>query len=264
MHFIKTGLTVGSVVFMLTACGTATETPPPPVATPLPAETANPPAVATPSPAVTGSASAATPATTQLSFAGELEGRTFTATSVTENGQPKKMVSDTVVTITFQGGKATAQAGCNTISIDYTVSDNNVLDAGAVTTTEMGCSPDLMKQDQWLTSFLTSSPEIEFDEETLFLSNAKEMMGLTVINVDGGSGVPASVEENIAKVEVFCQQLITGKVSEQDAQVLAEREGYTVRVASRDGESFILTMDYSPTRISLEIQNGTVVGCTVG
>jgi hypothetical protein len=43
-----------------------------------------------------------------------------------------------------------------------------------------------------------------------------------------------------------------------------EQAGYTWRILARDGEDFPVTMDYSETRIGLQIVAGKVVGASVG
>jgi hypothetical protein len=48
------------------------------------------------------------------------------------------------------------------------------------------------------------------------------------------------------------------------AIVLAESEGTVWRIASEDGESFALTMDYVPTRVNFDIEAGVVVSAWMG
>jgi hypothetical protein len=48
-------------------------------------------------------------------------------------------------------------------------------------------------------------------------------------------------------------------MEKQAALDLCEQEGVRVRVENEDGEPFMLTMDYIPTRLNLTIQNGKVV-----
>jgi hypothetical protein len=49
-----------------------------------------------------------------------------------------------------------------------------------------------------------------------------------------------------------------------DAIALAEADGRLWRVASEDGESFALTMDYVPTRVNFEIEAGIVTAAWMG
>ena len=48
-------------------------------------------------------------------------------------------------------------------------------------------------------------------------------------------------------------------LSEAEAQDAAEAEGWTLRVARRDGEDLAVTEDFSPTRVNVAVADGTVV-----
>lgn len=52
--------------------------------------------------------------------------------------------------------------------------------------------------------------------------------------------------------------------SEADAQRCAEELGWAFRVGRRDGESFALTMDYSPQRVNVEVDDDVVTLIAVG
>lgn len=49
-----------------------------------------------------------------------------------------------------------------------------------------------------------------------------------------------------------------------EAEARAQEAGYTTRIASVDGQPRPLTMDYSVSRINLELVDGKVVSVTVG
>lgn len=53
-------------------------------------------------------------------------------------------------------------------------------------------------------------------------------------------------------------------MTEVDATSEAQRQNYTVRVVERDGESMVVTMDYSDRRINLTIVDGVVTRTTIG
>ena len=53
-------------------------------------------------------------------------------------------------------------------------------------------------------------------------------------------------------------------MTEAEATSYAESQGWTVRIASRDGEQFALTMDYMPTRVNLSIDQGLVSYVFIG
>jgi hypothetical protein len=53
-------------------------------------------------------------------------------------------------------------------------------------------------------------------------------------------------------------------MSEAEATKTAEAKGLTVRVGSRDGEDFPLTMDYRTDRVTLTVKADKVTAVVVG
>ncbi|MBU6241345.1 MAG: hypothetical protein KJS66_06100 [Acidobacteria bacterium] len=53
-------------------------------------------------------------------------------------------------------------------------------------------------------------------------------------------------------------------LTEDEATKVAESNGWIVRISSRDGEEFQLTMDYLTNRVNLAIADGKVTGVSVG
>ena len=53
-------------------------------------------------------------------------------------------------------------------------------------------------------------------------------------------------------------------MGEAEAVTLIESRGWVVRIGSRDGEEYMLTMDYSDSRITLGIEKAVVVTATIG
>jgi hypothetical protein len=53
-------------------------------------------------------------------------------------------------------------------------------------------------------------------------------------------------------------------MSEAEATKTAEAKGLTVRVGSRDGEDFALTMDYRTDRVTLTVVADKVTAATPG
>jgi hypothetical protein len=53
-------------------------------------------------------------------------------------------------------------------------------------------------------------------------------------------------------------------MSEAEATKIAEAKGLTVRVGSRDGEDFALTMDYRSDRVTLTVVAGIVTAVVPG
>jgi hypothetical protein len=51
---------------------------------------------------------------------------------------------------------------------------------------------------------------------------------------------------------------------EAQVEARAKATGWTTRVVSRDGEDFMVTMDYNASRLNLTVVNGVVTGVTTG
>lgn len=69
--------------------------------------------------------------------------------------------------------------------------------------------------------------------------------------------------EQTAKLVQEQSQLFIG-LTEANAEVCALQNNLGYRVGSRDGEFFALTMDYSPTRITIDVEKNLVVKIQVG
>lgn len=97
----------------------------------------------------------------------QLDGRSFTGTDVVGHD----LVDGTAVTLTFEGGRLSTIAGCNTASGDYRVEDG-VLRVGDVwESTLIGCSAELAAQDRWLGQFLSDGPAVELEDDRLTLAS---------------------------------------------------------------------------------------------
>ena len=69
---------------------------------------------------------------------GDLANASFLSTQVTKNGQAYALVQGTRISLRFWDSRLSAQAGCNILGGDATLS-NGVIDvAGGLSTTEMG------------------------------------------------------------------------------------------------------------------------------
>lgn len=85
---------------------------------------------------------------------------------------------------------------------------------------------------------------------------------LDLTQVKAAENSPEYFDEVAQLVNSINQELV-GK-SEQNVEYCANYEGLVYRVAAKDGEFFALTMDYSPTRINVEIEKNIVVKINVG
>ena len=115
----------------------------------------------------------------------EVLGATFVATEVT--GQ-YSMVPGSTISLTLEDTTVAARAGCNNIFGPYTV-EGDVLKVAQMGSTMMACDPALMKQDQWLSTFLASGPRWTYDGGSLQLSNGTDTMQLTEA-LSGAGAVP--------------------------------------------------------------------------
>ena len=95
------------------------------------------------------------------------------------------------------------------------------------------------------------------DEYLAFRKNV--VVSTDTVPVRGGEVPPAQMQpldENSA------QQLLG--LPEAEATRVAMVNGWQVRIAARDGEFFMLTMDYSSNRVNLNVENRIVIAITVG
>lgn len=79
--------------------------------------------------------------------------------------------------------------------------------------------------------------------------------------VDPGTGGGAGVMED-PTMSAKAEKMIG--LSEDEAMKVADSEGWLVRVAERDGETFMLTADYNPQRVNLTIKGGTITDVSIG
>ncbi len=127
------------------------------------------------SPATGSGSSGAVPSgSSAASGAAALDGRTFTATEVTGK---YTIVPKSTITLTFEKGKLSAKAGCNSMFGSYTVT-GDVLTVPQMGSTMMACQDELMAQDRWLAAFLASGPTWTLDGDTLTLTDGKDTLVL--------------------------------------------------------------------------------------
>ena len=86
-----------------------------------------------------------------------IAGRTFEAVSL--ESDTDTLVEGVTLRIAFTDDEITVDAGCNRLSGTYAV-DGPILVVADLGGTEMGCEPELMEQDAWISSVLTARPVI--------------------------------------------------------------------------------------------------------
>jgi heat shock protein HslJ len=135
------------------------------------------------------------------------QGRTFLSNTVTDHGTPKDLVAGTRIRLTFHDdGRLTANAGCNSIS-GATRLDSAALTVENLETTDMGCSGELHRQDEWLTGFLRSTPAWQLAGDELTLEHDGIVLRLT----DRAAAEPAAALTNTRWV---VDTLITGDMAQ--------------------------------------------------
>lgn len=107
--------------------------------------------------------------------ADELDGRTFTSTSVDGHD----LVEGSEITLTFEAGTMAAQAGCNTITGGFDVADGVLAWSGPPAMTQMGCEQPLAEQDQWLAEQLTTGMDVSLADDELTLESDGVTITLT-------------------------------------------------------------------------------------
>lgn len=109
--------------------------------------------------------------------ADELDGNQYVATGIT-GYEP---VADSQLTLTFEDGQMSANAGCNTLGGAYSFEDGTLKWTDAPRATMMACSDELMAQDTWLTDHFTEGFEAEIDGKTLTLTSGDVVITLEIV-----------------------------------------------------------------------------------
>jgi len=77
------------------------------------------------------------------------------------------------------------------------------------------------------------------------------------------SGPAVSPINPVAQLDDATAKKLLG-LTEDEAQKAAEQLGWTVRIANRDGEAFMLTTDFQTNRVNLTVTKGSVTAVTIG
>ncbi len=98
----------------------------------------------------------------------ELDGRSFVATEL----EGLEIAEGSQVLITFTDGSMAVEAGCNTQTAGYEVTDGVLVLTGELASTMMACDEPLEAQDTFMADLVTSEPTVELDGDQLVLSGA--------------------------------------------------------------------------------------------
>lgn len=219
------------------------------------------------------------PKTPKLS---ELQSLTFRSTSISVNGKRYLLASKTPISLRFEEKTISVSAGCNSLGGKYTLSKGS-LKTQTLFSTKMGCTEKLMNQDIWLNQLFSSNPKLQLQllspkskikvsaaVLTLYSSLTPSLKsGKTVIKFDlyetyGYADTPLGDENSAELVKSTCAELLLNKVTESQAQGIAEQKALIYRVISKEGEEFAVTSDYVINRINVKILNGIVSDCSQG
>jgi hypothetical protein len=67
-----------------------------------------------------------------------------------------------------------------------------------------------------------------------------------------------------AQMVAMCRQMVSDRMTVDQASAFAQSNGYAVRVGSVDGVPMAVTMDYRPDRFTVELVANAVTACTYG
>ena len=175
---------------------------------------------------------------------GNVEGRTFLSIDVTHNGVQRPLVPGSQIQLSFRDGNLGASAGCNHIGGAYRIEGGRlVVDAMAMT--EMGCDEPRHAQDEWLSTFLGSRPQLRLNGAELVL--------------DGGGTVVRLLDRDVASPD----RLLTGtrwlltSLIEQDA-VSSVPAGVVATLELTDDGNFSLQTGCNQGGGRYEVTNGTI------
>jgi heat shock protein HslJ len=93
--------------------------------------------------------------------------------------EDRELVPGSRISMDFTEDSVSANAGCNTLSGPASVDDGELVVA-ELAATLMACEDPLAEQDTWLSSFLTSRPTIERQDDDLWLAHDDTVIHLVV------------------------------------------------------------------------------------
>jgi heat shock protein HslJ len=104
---------------------------------------------------------------------GDLPGRAFVSTKVTEGGKPRALAPNTEITVQFtDDGRLIANAGCNSMQSPVDTGDGK-LAMSELAITDMGCDQPRHNQDTWLAGLLEAGPSWRLDTDNLVVTSGE-------------------------------------------------------------------------------------------
>ncbi|MCX2950601.1 META domain-containing protein [Lentzea sp. NEAU-D7] len=154
----------------------------------------------------------------------DVQGKTFTSTSVTEQGKPRPLVEGTKVELRFTAdGRLLANAGCNQMQGPVKLDDGK-LTVTDLSTTDMACPGEgLQEQDEWLSGLLGAKPSWRLDGQNLVLTGANTEMVLAPKPQAPLEGVTWTVDGIVTKDAVSSvPEGVTGTIAFKDGHIYVQ------------------------------------------
>jgi heat shock protein HslJ len=125
--------------------------------------------------------SGATAGVSERPPASDLPRASFVALALSHDGEPRSIVPDTEIVITFEDeGQIGWDSGCNEGFSDLAIDEHRLKVDDRFGTTLVGCPGALNGQENWLIAFLTSDPEWRLNEQRLTLQSGSRKMELAL------------------------------------------------------------------------------------
>ena len=176
------------------------------------------------------------PAVGSAPTAADLTDRSFESTEVTGH----ELVADSTIELAFMADSVAARAGCNSMNGGYEIVDGT-LEVGVMAATMMACDDALMDQDTWLSDFLTSSPEIALDGDTLTLTGADATVTLSAVQ-------PAELEDTTWNVTgIVANEAVSSLPMDAEASITITDGPAAIRTGCNNGSTSVEITDTTIT-----------------
>jgi heat shock protein HslJ len=110
----------------------------------------------------------------------DLWGRTFVSVTVTERGEPRRLVTDTRIEVAFEkrepAGVVRWDAGCNYFGSEVEITGDRLLVDESMEGTALLCPDELHDQDEWLGAFFSSDPKWQLTDKRLTLTSGETVI----------------------------------------------------------------------------------------
>lgn len=191
----------------------------------------------------------------ESSAGGSLDGRSFLAVSVTEDGKPKQLAPNTRIGLRFADGNVHAETGCNQLGGEVSI-DGGKLTVDQLGGTEMGCDPARQAQEDWVGKLLRDRPMWKLQADKLTLTRG----GTELVLQDRETAQP---DKPLDGTRWSLETVITGQtashsVGSEKAHLTISGERFTGSTGCNDFQGLVARTAHTLTFGELSI---TLVGC---